>query len=113
MIQQATYVTAAIVFSIGLYGVLTQHDMIKICVSLSVMESAVVMILVALAYRPGATAPIIEGDAAAYVDPLPHALSLTAIVIGAGIISVALALTVLVYRRYGTTDIRIVFRGGR
>ncbi len=113
MIQQAGYATASIVFAIGLYGILTHRDMIKICVSISVMESAVVMLFVTLAYRPGGTAPILDEPALAYVDPVLHALSLTAIVIGAGVLSVALALTVIVYRRHGTTDIRVVFRSDR
>ena len=113
MIQQAAFVTASIVFAVGLYGIVTHRDMIKICISLSVMESAVVMLFVTLAYRPGATAPILDEAAVAYVDPVLHALSLTAIVIGAGVLSVALALTVIVYRRHGTTDIRVVFRRDR
>ncbi|TVQ18974.1 MAG: sodium:proton antiporter [Spirochaetaceae bacterium] len=109
MMQAATYAAAALVFAIGLYGVISNHDMIKICVSLSVMESSLVLVLVALAFREGGAAPIMDTDAVRYVDPLPHALSLTAIVIGAGIISLALGLTVMVYRQYGTTDIRRVF----
>lgn len=113
MLQQAGYVAAAIVFGVGLFGVLTQRDMIKICVSLSVMESAPIMALVALAYLPGGTAPILDAGAPVYVDPLPHALALTAIVIGAGVLSVALALAVVVHRRYGTTDIGVVFRRRR
>lgn len=113
MLQQATYIAAALVFGIGLFGVLTQRDMVKICVSLSVMESSLIMVLVALAYRPGSSAPILDENLAAYVDPLPHALALTAIVIGAGVLSVALALTVLVHRRHGTTDISVVFRRRR
>lgn len=113
MLQQATYIAASLVFGIGLFGVLTQRDMIKICVSLSVMESSLVMVLVALAYRPEASAPILDGEIASYVDPLPHALALTAIVIGAGVLSVALALTVLVHRRHGTTNIGVVFRRRR
>lgn len=113
MLQQATYIAAALVFGIGLFGILTQRDMVKICVSLSVMESSLIMTLVALAYRAGSSAPILDDDLAAYVDPLPHALALTAIVIGAGILSVALALTVLVHRRHGTTDIAVVFRRRR
>ncbi|TVR53702.1 MAG: sodium:proton antiporter [Spirochaetaceae bacterium] len=108
MIQAAAYTAAAAVFGIGLYCVLTNRDMIKICVGMSIMESALVLVLVALAYRPDATAPVLTADHLAYVDPLPHALSLTAIVIGAGVISVALALTVITYRRYRTTDIRRV-----
>ena len=113
MMQQATYIAAAIVFGIGLFGVLTQRDMIKICVSLSVMESSLIMTLVALAWLPDGTAPILVEGASVYVDPLPHALALTAIVIGAGVLSVALALTVLVHRRHGTTDIGAAFRRRR
>ena len=118
MLQQATYVAAAVVFGIGIFGVLTQRDMVKICVSLSIMESSLIMALVALAYLPGGTAPIlVDGalteSALRYVDPLPHALALTAIVIGAGVLSVALALTVVVHRRHGTANIGVVMRRQR
>jgi len=113
MMQPATYIAAAVVFGIGLFGVLTQRDMIKICVSLSIMESSLIMTLVALAWVPGGAAPILADGEAAYVDPLPHALALTAIVIGAGVLSVALALTVIVHRRYRTTDISAAFRRRR
>lgn len=113
MMQYATFVAAACVFGIGLYGVLTHRDLVKVCVSLSVMESAVVMILVALAFRPAAAPPIVEPTTRAYVDALPHALSLTAIVIGAGLVATALALTVIAYRRYGTTDLTEILRRRR
>lgn len=113
MLQQATFVAAALVFGIGLYGVVTHRDMVKICVCLSVMESALIMTLVGVAFRAGGTAPIVEAGQSEFVDPIPHALALTAIVIGAGVLSVALALTVVVHRRYGTTDIRTVFRRRR
>ncbi|MFW5827716.1 MAG: sodium:proton antiporter [Alkalispirochaeta sp.] len=110
MMQAATYVTAAGVFAVGLWGMMTQRDMIKICVSISVMESAAVMALVATAYVPGGTAPIRDPLYDLYVDPLPHALALTAIVIGAGILAIALALSVAMYRHYGTTDLTRIFR---
>lgn len=113
MVQLAGYIAAAIVFGIGLYGVLTQRDMIKICVGLSVMDSALILAVVSFAYRPGGAAPIVDGSATVFVDPLPHALALTAIVIGAGVLSVALALAVVVHARHGTTDIAVVFRRRR
>ncbi|TVR68389.1 MAG: sodium:proton antiporter [Spirochaetaceae bacterium] len=109
MMQTAAYLTAAGVFAIGLYGMLTQRDMIKICISISIMDSSFVMALVAAAYVPGGAAPIAGFEALRFVDPLPHALALTAIVIGAGILAIALALTVAVYRHYGTTDIARLF----
>ncbi|MFW5844220.1 MAG: sodium:proton antiporter [Spirochaetota bacterium] len=113
MMEGATYIAAAAVFGIGIFGILTHRDMIKICVSLSVTESSLILALVGLAYRPGGAAPVIDDGIAHYVDPLPHALALTAIVIGAGVLSLALALTVLVHRRHGTTDIGVVFRRRR
>lgn len=113
MMQAAAYATAAIVFAIGLHGMLTRRDMIKICISISIMESSLVMALVAAAYVPGGAAPIAEEGLSLFVDPLPHALALTAIVIGAGILAIALALTVAIYRHYGTTDIARVFMATR
>jgi multicomponent Na+:H+ antiporter subunit C len=108
--QIAAYLTAAGVFAIGLWGMMTQRNMIKICVSISVMESAVVMALVATAWVPDGTAPILDDRFTRYVDPLPHALALTAIVIGAGILAIALALSVAMYHHYGTTDLTRIFR---
>lgn len=111
--QNAAFLAAAMVFAIGLYGMLTRRDMIRICVSISVMESSLVMALVAVAWVPGGAAPILEEGQSVFVDPLPHALALTAIVIGAGILAIALALTVAMYRHYGTTDILVLFRRTR
>lgn len=118
MMQMAAVVCAALVFAIGLYGVLTKRDMIKVCVSISIMESSLVLALVAAAYVPEGAAPILDTAGLAvmeegglFADPLPHALALTAIVIGAGILAVALALTVAMYRHFGTTDLSKVFSG--
>ncbi len=107
--QNAAFVAAALVFAIGLHGMLTRRNMIRICISISVMESSLVMALVAVAYVPGGSAPIVSDGQTMFVDPLPHALALTAIVIGAGILAIALALTVAMYRHYGTTDVLAVF----
>ncbi|AFG38358.1 sodium:proton antiporter [Spirochaeta africana] len=112
MIQTAAVITAGLVFMIGLYGMLTKRDMIKICISISIMDSAIVMALVAAAFVPDGAAPILDdavNPAGLFADPLPHALALTAIVIGAGILAIALALTVSMYRHFGTTDIVQVF----
>jgi multicomponent Na+:H+ antiporter subunit C len=48
--------------------------------------------------------PRIATEAAGYIDPLPHVVILTAIVVGVAITGVALALLVRVYRRYGSLD---------
>ena len=42
--------------------------------------------------------------AAQYINPLPHVLILTAIVVSVATTGVALAISVAIYRRYGTLD---------
>jgi multicomponent Na+:H+ antiporter subunit C len=53
----------------------------------------------------GALAAVEHGaDPALYMNPLPHVLMLTAIVVGVGTLGVALALVQLVYKQYGTLE---------
>jgi len=54
----------------------------------------------------GGTAPIYtaEGTSALYVNPLPHVLMLTAIVVGVSITAVALSLVVRIYQEYQVMD---------
>ena len=40
------------------------------------------------------------------VDPLPQALVLTSLVIGLGVVALMVALSVRLYERYGTFDVR-------
>jgi len=103
------YLLCLIVFSIGIYGVLTQRNLIKIILSLAVTESAVNIFLVLLGYRVKGIAPIDDGTAAnfagAAVDPLPQAMVLTAIVIGLGVLALSMVIAIRLYHRYGTYDI--------
>jgi len=103
------YLLCLLVFSIGIYGVLTQRNLIKIILSLTVTESAVNIFLVLLGYRIKGIAPIDDGAVAnfagASVDPLPQAMVLTAIVIGLGVLALSMVIAMRLYHRYGTYDI--------
>ncbi len=105
MRQAATLLASVALLCIGAWGVLGQRNMIKICIGLTLMESAVILMLVALSWRPDAAAPILESGLESYTDPLPQALALTAIVIGAALTALALTLTVRVHQRFGTVDL--------
>ena len=70
---------------IGLYGMLAQRNLVKKLMAMNILQVAVILFFVALAEKTGATAPIeVKGvhDVSAYINPLPHALMLTAIVVG-------------------------------
>jgi multicomponent Na+:H+ antiporter subunit C len=97
--------TSLLVILIGLYALLTKADLIRKTIGLSLFNSGIVLYFVAMGYRKGATAPILEPGIRAVVDPVPQALMLTAIVIGVSIIALALALAIKIHEVHGTIDL--------
>lgn len=73
--------TAALLFAIGLYGVLTRTALIHRLLAVNIMSTAVFLFLVVLSVR----AP--EGT-----DPVPQAMVLTGIVIAVSLTAFTLAL---------------------
>lgn len=94
---------------IGLYGVLAKRNLIKILIGLSLMDTGVNVLLVSLGYVKSGSAPvltsILSSNSGAFVDPIPQALVLTAIVIGVAVLALALSIVIRVYEKYGTLDI--------
>ena len=97
-----------LLFLTGLYGVITRRNLIKIAISLSVMEFSSFLFLALIGYRDGGVAPIVDisDPVQNYVDPLPQAMVLTAIVIGLATTAMLMAVIIRIYRKYGTFDIR-------
>ena len=105
-----------VVFVIGLYCAITKKNLIKIIIGLTIMEYAVNLFLILLGYKNNGTAPIIEKNTDIFmflersVDPLPQALVLTSIVIGIGVVALAIAICIRLYQKYGTFDITEIRR---
>lgn len=110
------YSLCFILFIIGLYCVLTKKNMVKIVIGLVIMEYAVNLFLVLVGYRKDGVAPIMDKTTdpfeflATSVDPLPQALVVTSIVIGLGVTTLAIALCIKLYEKYGTFDISEIRR---
>ncbi|MBN2415098.1 NADH-quinone oxidoreductase subunit K [bacterium] len=103
------FILAVLLFLVGLYGILVKRNIIKLAIGLIIMEYAVNLFFVLAGYREGGTAPILDGDLApgtVFVDPLPQALVLTAIVIGLGTTALLVSFAVKIYEKYDTFDIR-------
>jgi len=101
-----------ILFLIGLYALITKRNLIKKVIGFGIMEYAVNLLFILIGYRMGGEAPILsEGmKAANFVDPLPQALVLTAIVIGLGTTALMVGLCIRLYQHYGTFDIAEIRR---
>lgn len=102
------YILCFILFLTGLYGVFTRRNLIKIVISLSIIEFSTFLFLALIGYREGGVAPIVDpaDPVKNYVDPLPQALVLTAIVIGLATTAMLMAVIIRIYRKYKTFDIR-------
>jgi len=108
------YAGAGALILIGLYMVLVKPNLIKIMLGISFMDTGLHVLLVAIGYVEGRTAPIFseallkasKDGLPKVVDPVPQALVLTAIVIGVGVLALGLSLVVKVYEHYGTLDAR-------
>jgi multicomponent Na+:H+ antiporter subunit C len=100
------YVVAAWLFLIGLYGIVTSRNLIHLVVCLSVSQSSTYVLLLAIGFRTGATAPVFydvpPGTPA--VDPVVQALVLTDVVVGVTVSALLLALAVQEHKRFGTLD---------
>ena len=105
------YALCMVLVVIGLYGIVTKKNVIKMVISLAIMEYGINLFLVLIGYQKGRGAPIMEANMspteflARSVDPLPQALVLTSIVISLGVLALMVAICIRLYERYGTFDI--------
>jgi multisubunit Na+/H+ antiporter MnhC subunit len=109
--EHIALLTGFILILIGLYGALTQTNILRIIVSFTLASTGVNLVLVAVGYIHGRTAPIIDATLPAtetverMIDPLPQALVLTAIVIGVGITALMLAYAYKLFTLKDSLDI--------
>ena len=101
--------TFVIIFLWGFYIMTTRFNLIKKLIGLYLVQTSVIFFLVSVSAKRGATVPILLSttepvQAIDYMNPLPHVLTLTAIVVGVATLGVALALAAAIYRTYGSLD---------
>ena len=104
-------------FFIGIFGLITSNNMIKSVVYVTILNGAVITFWIIVGSANGRVAPpIMEGIQYAYhtgtqymSDPLPQALMITAVVIGFAVSAVAIVILITTYRKYQTTDWRVLF----
>jgi multicomponent Na+:H+ antiporter subunit C len=103
--------TGFLLILIGFYGALTNRNILRMIVAFTIADSGLNLVIVAVGYMRGRTAPILDAtvsaaDAAArIIDPVPQALVLTAIVIGVGVTALMLAYAYSLYEKKRSLDI--------
>ena len=101
------YLLCLVLFCQGIYCIVRKRNVIKMIVGIIILEYAVNLFFILTAYRMEGRAPIFSSvaDIENMVDPLPHALVLTSIVIGLASTALLVAIAMRIYEKYGTFDI--------
>ncbi len=107
--QRPNFLTFVIIFLWGFYIMVTRYNLVKKLVGLYLVQTSVIFFLVSISAKKHSTVPVLLSTtepvrAMNYANPLPHVLTLTAIVVGVATLGVALALCAAIYRRYGSLD---------
>ena len=107
--ERLNFLTFVIIFLWGFYIMVTRYNLVKKLVGMYLVQTSVIFFLVSISAKENSTAPVLLSttepvQALNYANPLPHVLTLTAIVVGVATLGVALALCAAIYRRYGSLD---------
>jgi multicomponent Na+:H+ antiporter subunit C len=96
ILQHAAYFLAAWIFLWGLYGIVTSQNLVHQVVCLSVLQTSTYVLLLAVGYKIGGTAPVFADIPVGtpVVDPLVQALMLTDIVVEATVAALLLSMVV-------------------
>ena len=100
------YLVAAWLFCCGLYGLVSSRHLVHSVICLAVLQSSTYMLLLAIGYKTGATAPVFADIRVGTptVDPVVQALMLTDVVVEAVVVALLLAMVVKAHEKSGTVD---------
>ena len=110
-IGQISMAAGLLLFLIGLWGVVSQKNILRIIIGFTILDAGINIVLISIGYLNNRTAPIIDTAVSTQqavdrvVDPIPQALVLTAIVIGVGITALMLSYALQLYRNNKSLDI--------
>ena len=112
IVGKANYWIYVILMMIGFYAMIGKRNLVKKLIGMNIFQTAVILLFVSTGVKQGAKIPILDKHdvmehgvrVAEVVNPLPHVLMLTAIVVSVSVTGVALAILLRIYREYGTLD---------
>ena len=112
LVTKHSYWFYIILIMMGFYGMMVKNNLMKKLIGMNIFQWSIILFFISIGVKKGATIPIIETHsalnqavrAADYINPLPHVLMLTAIVVGVATTGIALALLIIIYKNYGTLE---------
>jgi len=113
IVSKYNYWIYIVLMMIGFYGMMAKNNLMKKLIGMNIFQTSLILYFISTAAKRNATIPIVEYHhghgpgivhAVDFINPLPHVLMLTAIVVGVSTLGVALAIVILIYKRYHTLE---------
>lgn len=92
---------------LGLYTMIAHKNYLKKFVGMTIFQTAIILFFLLTSVKREATLPIVPEaavDPSRFMNPLPHALMLTAIVVAVATAGLALAILIRLHAAYGTLE---------
>ena len=113
LLFKLNYWVYIVLMMIGLYAMIAKKNLVKKIIGMNILQTAVILFFISVSAKNNATIPIIihahetesqTAHAINYINPLPHVLMLTAIVVAVATLGVALALIIKIFQQYQVLD---------
>lgn len=112
IVARYNYWIYVILMMIGFYAMIGKRNLVKKLLGMNIFQTAIILFFVSTGVKRGGGIPILDKyqvlesgvDVSQIVNPLPHVLMLTAIVVSVSVTGVALAVLLRIYREYGTLE---------
>ena len=114
--EKGIYFLTLLLLVLGLYGIVVCKNYMKKLICMNIMQVAVIFFFLSFAQKNGGTIPVALTQivkAKDYINPLPHGLMLTAIVVSLGTTGVGLALLTRIKEKYGSIEEKDIIEGER
>lgn len=112
LVAKYNYWIYVILMMIGFYAMIGKNNLVKKLLGMNIFQTAIILFFVSTGVKTGGNIPIVDEqqalagavNVARVINPLPHVLMLTAIVVGVSVTGVALAVLQRIYREYGSLE---------
>ncbi len=112
ILAKYNYWIYVVLMMIGFYAMIGKRNLVKKLLGMNIFQTAIILFFISTGAKAGGNIPILNKyevlehgvNVNNVVNPLPHVLMLTAIVVGVSVTGVALAVLVRIYRQYGTLE---------
>ncbi len=98
------YIISTVIMLVGLYITIVQNNLLKKVFGLIIFQNAVIFFYICFSTLENARPPIFDPSYETYVNPLPHVLMLTAIVVGLATTALACALIIKIKEHFNTIE---------